>query len=269
MNKTMYRQTCYLSKWSKAVEDAIYGTYKDSYGIPLEINCRIEPITEQDILMVPGQYKVGDVFGFYLDAYQSLCTRDFNTASDYIYDHGKIEVTGGKAKLKATSDPCMPYAVDNPTIYPADGCSFSLPITLITTVQVTPYKIVGSTVVATEIKYILSGDNGIIWYYWNGSAWVVSDGTYAKSNTVSELNAHLSTFPITSGTFKFKAFLHSDDGTQTPELDNFEATFEAEVEVNDKITFGGYDYKIIEIEDWTEDLDLPHKECLLRRMVGE
>ena len=269
VEKTMLRQSCNWQKHSKIIESAIYGTYVDHYATVVGISCRIEPVKEQDILLQPGEYKTGDMFGYFLDAYHTHCIKDFNTVSEYVYDHTKILVTGGKAKLKSGFDVCMPYPIDNPTIYPADGCPFGLPITSITTIQVTPCKIEGSTVVATEIKYILSGDNGTVWYYWNGSVWAISDGTYTKSNTITEIDAHLSTFPITSGIFKFKAFLHSDDGTQTPELDNFEATFESEVEIDDLIIFGDYTYKIIEIEDWTEDLDLPHKEALLRRFVGE
>lgn len=59
-----------------------------------------------------------------------------------------------------------------------------------------------------------------IWYWWNGSNWVSSNGDYTESNTAAEINANISTFPSVVGTGKlnFKAFLHADNSTQQVEL---------------------------------------------------
>jgi hypothetical protein len=68
-----------------------------------------------------------------------------------------------------------------------------------------------------EIKYILK--KGTVWYWWNGTAWAVSAGTYAQSNTAEDIETNKATFCTAIATSKFKAFLHSDDGSTTPQLD--------------------------------------------------
>lgn len=56
--------------------------------------------------------------------------------------------------------------------------------------------------------------------YWNGSAWVNSNGTYAQANTPDEINTNASSLDISAGvSLKVKAFLHSDDGQSTPEIE--------------------------------------------------
>lgn len=74
-----------------------------------------------------------------------------------------------------------------------------------------------------EIKYILEIDS--VKNYHNGSAWVVSDGTYAQSNTETEIVANLSTITSVRVTSRFFAFLHSDDGSTTPEIDSLTVTY--------------------------------------------
>jgi len=49
--------------------------------------------------------------------------------------------------------------------------------------------------------------------------WEITDGTYAQANTAIIVNLYLQ-YLINSGTFKFRALLHSDAGDITPELDN-------------------------------------------------
>jgi hypothetical protein len=67
-----------------------------------------------------------------------------------------------------------------------------------------------------QVKYILK--KGTSWYWWNGTSWVVSAGTYAQSNTATEIETNKASFVIEPESSKFKAFLHSD-GTTTPQLD--------------------------------------------------
>lgn len=52
--------------------------------------------------------------------------------------------------------------------------------------------------------------------YWNGSAWATSDGTYAQSNTVAEVETNKASFP--AGVVKPIAVLHSADGSTTPSI---------------------------------------------------
>jgi len=56
--------------------------------------------------------------------------------------------------------------------------------------------------------------------YWDGDSWETSDSTFAKSSTATELNANASTLDVSAGTtFFVRAYLHSDDGSTTPDLD--------------------------------------------------
>ncbi len=74
------------------------------------------------------------------------------------------------------------------------------------------------TVVGSDqVKYILK--KGTVKYYWTGSAWGVSDGTYAQSNTAAEIETNKATFTDTAVTTEVIALLHSDDGSTTSELD--------------------------------------------------
>lgn len=64
-----------------------------------------------------------------------------------------------------------------------------------------------------EIYYVLSGDGGLSWLYWNGSSW--TDASTLKGNTAVEINDHITEFPITltesgAGTLMFKATFESD-----------------------------------------------------------
>jgi hypothetical protein len=73
-------------------------------------------------------------------------------------------------------------------------------------------------------KYSLKKDSQ--YYYHNGSAWVVADGTYLQTNTVAEIVANASTFTIISVGFNVKIFLHSEDGQTTPNIDQLVITYD-------------------------------------------
>lgn len=68
-----------------------------------------------------------------------------------------------------------------------------------------------------QIKYILK--KGTVKYYWTGSAWGVSDGTYGQSNTAAGIETNKATFTDTAVTTEVIVLIHSDDGSTTPELD--------------------------------------------------
>jgi hypothetical protein len=68
-----------------------------------------------------------------------------------------------------------------------------------------------------EIKYVLKkGDD---FYYWSGSAWVISNETYAQSNTAAEIETNKATFTTLGTVMQVMIFLHSNDGSTTPEID--------------------------------------------------
>ena len=75
-----------------------------------------------------------------------------------------------------------------------------------------------------NIKYVLK--KGSSFYYHDGSSWVVSDETYAQSNTVAEIQLYRSTFTTESVSFTWKAFLHSDSGQTTPALTSITITYD-------------------------------------------
>jgi len=99
-----------------------------------------------------------------------------------------------------------------------------------------------------EIKYNLK--KGTSWYYWNGTAWAVSNGTYAQANTAAEIQINKATF-TTEGVFSaVKIFLHSVDGSTTPEIDNILITYNfANIDTISKCLVWWYNYK----EDGTPD----------------
>ncbi len=90
----------------------------------------------------------------------------------------------------------------------------------------------------TAVKYALSPDSGSAWYYYNGSGWVPSNGTYTQANTASELtpsvmgsleNAWFTDGKVTAtsfGTLKSRAFLHTADGNATPQLNQLDINYE-------------------------------------------
>lgn len=68
-----------------------------------------------------------------------------------------------------------------------------------------------------NIRYIINADNDD--YYWDGADWVVSDGSYAQANELSEVAANADALDLSGGeTVKVRALLHSDDGSTTPDL---------------------------------------------------
>jgi len=74
-----------------------------------------------------------------------------------------------------------------------------------------------------EIKYIIKKESS--WYYWDGTEWSISDGTYAQSNTATEIETNKSSL-IDESTFCYlKFFLHSGDGTTSPENKNIKITY--------------------------------------------
>lgn len=64
------------------------------------------------------------------------------------------------------------------------------------------------------IRFILSNDQGASWMYWNGSAWVTSNGTIAQGTTLANLQSHIESFPEGEGMFQWRALMQGS-GTTT------------------------------------------------------
>ena len=136
----------------------------------------------------------------------------FSNGANYIYG-ALVEVTGGSAKLVNVP----PYSVADPTIETKSGFPYNVVLDEFVETATKPAN--------TELQYILSNDNGVTWYYWDGALWSVSNETYAESNTAATVHSNIAAFPV--GTLKVRAFLHTTDNTVTPELSNIKVSFTA------------------------------------------
>ena len=76
-----------------------------------------------------------------------------------------------------------------------------------------------------EVTFIESDDAGSTYQYWNGSAWVLSNNTITDSNNTTDINSNISAFPITTSGMKIRLFLHSEDGSTTPSIDNLDINY--------------------------------------------
>ena len=115
------------------------------------------------------------------------------------------------------------FAVDDPTIVNNSGVDADAFVSF-ATVQSTPS--------GSDVKFVIC--RAAVDFYWNGSAWVVSDGTFAQANTAADVTANIATFDISSGfNIKIKAFLHSDAGTVTPTLTSVSVGYDFNQEPSD------------------------------------
>ena len=107
------------------------------------------------------------------------------------------------------------YYSDSPTIQPT--AANSLTFSSLSAFTETATKNGG------EIKYQISNDAGATWYWYN-SGWTTTTSGYSEANTASDINTNISSFPLGSGEFLFKTYLHSD-GTQMVQLDSIDLTY--------------------------------------------
>jgi len=147
----------------------------------------------------------------------------FSNGANYDYNASLVEVTGGNAQLVNVP----PYSIADPTIETKTGFPFSVALDDFIETATKPAN--------TEIKYILSVNDGVDYQYWDGAAWSASNGTYAQSNTAATINTNISTLS-SNGTLKIKAFLHTSDNTKTPQLDNVFTSFTAPVSTTFTLT---------------------------------
>jgi len=92
-----------------------------------------------------------------------------------------------------------------------------------------------------NVKYQLS-KNGV-WYYWNGTIWVVSNGSYTQSNTGSEIIANKDSFTGDVITTQIKVLLHSAIGDTTPDIDKIAIEYDyagEDPDIVDKCIVWGY-----------------------------
>lgn len=113
------------------------------------------------------------------------------------------------------------YSTANPTVDIDAIIESTVPGQTVTLNSFTETSIEGGSDLVT---YQLSNDAGVSWLYWDGAAWSAAVG-YAQSNHATEVNAELATFPINSSGLKVKVFLHSNDGSTTPAIQNLDISY--------------------------------------------
>ncbi len=197
-----------------------------------------------------------------LDQVQIDCSRnnewDFFVPENYLYNTSTIEITSGTAQLvNLSSGYCSGTEVGCETYDSeiscglAESCSWNNGISFATTSPslnpaeflavptTTFYKWTHFIETANknggDIYYQLSNNDGSIWQYWNGSAWVVAGtGNY---NTATVIDTNIITFSTSTGKLMFKAFLKSN-GTQLVQLNNVQIWWQELTGANNYATLG-------------------------------
>lgn len=154
------------------------------------------------------------------------------------------------------------YPDDRPSIYPvASGTATG--ITTWISFSETAEKNGG------EIYYQISDDDGVTWYYWSGTEWVVAGvDDYNPSDIV---DANISSFSTANEKIMFKAFLESD-GSQFVKLDHIKVDYSTDLGGGAYKTEGwllssAYDMSqssAIQTVSWAEDIPDCPGDCLIK-----
>lgn len=130
----------------------------------------------------------------------------FDNGNNFIYDATKIVVTGGSALLFGAP---TTYSTADPLI----RCSLPFLASSITSLNATIVAAGGD-----EVRFVMEIDE--VKKYWNGSAWVSSDGSFAQSNTGAQVTANAaSLIPAnTISSVNVFALLHSASAATTPSV---------------------------------------------------
>lgn len=255
----MLTQSCKVIKVVKKEIEDEYGQAieeRTEYNVK---NVEIQPVSSEDLAFLPaGTLNIGDARAFFCE--QLSCTEflmDFNTDTLYIYNPTEVEISNGEAKLKMKKGKYPNLS----TILPKYPTNFNGKILSFICEEIKPS--------GTEIKYILSHNNGSTWLWFDGNAWVESDGTSSKANTSTELRNNIKNFPYSSGQFLVKVFLISNQAN-TPILKKFVVSFGIVLELEDIVEdFTGKQYRIITITDYYVGDKIVLKEVYLRKITGE
>lgn len=130
----------------------------------------------------------------------------YSAATEFVFDPALIEITGGLARLKDLGG--ATYSTSNPTITTQNMLQASVISTFIETKSAAGSDAVQYTIIVDGVEK-----------YWNGTAWVQSNGTYTQSNSAATLNTNMpSLLSLGHHNVRVKAFLHSNDGTTRPTL---------------------------------------------------
>jgi len=148
----------------------------------------------------------------------------FANANNFVYDNTKITVLGGLAYLFGVSPN---FSTTNPLI------KMFLPFSVSSLTSLSATTIVSG---GDEIRFVLEVDG--IKKYWNGSAWIQSDGSFAQSNTSAQVTANASLLipSSTISTINLNVLIHSADGTTTPNVSDVTLDFDAIIQTIDPVS---------------------------------
>lgn len=119
--------------------------------------------------------------------------------------------------ITPTSGEIPNYSLDDPTIQMASSISAD-GFTEIS-------NVVSNISVGNELTYIMIIDG--VRYYHDGASWVVSDGSYAQSNTISEINTNASTIISSGVRGKLEVVFHNTEGIDNGmELTSLDLTYD-------------------------------------------
>jgi len=138
----------------------------------------------------------------------------FQYSQNYDFTDAKIELVNGNAQLRGTSSSTT-YSTSDPYITPKESLVAS------DLNSFTETSILGTSEV---VQYIMNVDNQD--KYWDGAAWINSNGAFAQSNLVAIVNTNIGSLVSDRSRFKFKSFLHTTVNTTTPSLTNVNVSYD-------------------------------------------
>lgn len=87
---------------------------------------------------------------------------------------------------------------------------------------------VASTTGTDDVRFTISDDSGVTYYYENGGVLATSDNSYSQTSQASALSAVIGSLTASNVLFVWKAYLHSSDGATTPSLDEYVLEYTAD-----------------------------------------
>lgn len=106
------------------------------------------------------------------------------------------------------------YDITNPTIIPTTAISQDALLTFLEVVNVAGLDEV-------RIALRVGGQDK----YWDGATWVDADGTYTQTNDFATIQTNLAAFTV-KGALLPVIYLHSNDGSTTPNIDDLTISFD-------------------------------------------
>jgi hypothetical protein len=132
---------------------------------------------------------------------------------DAIYPAGSSQASLNSLTMTYTG---QSYPTSGPTIKPNSPLSMDS-LSVFTDVDTHPTN-------SELLWYINIGPSN---YWWNGSDWVISNGTFSQANFASIIQTNASSLPISLGSYVTPvAILYSSDGLETPTLTSITLTYD-------------------------------------------